>query len=281
MAASAGEVELVDLSAADDEPGPPRGPRRRVRARTAALVAVLVVVGSVAAGAWQHRSAVAAQRAAAAAAAQEQRWDEGRARANALEQRLWQVRSASRAVTAAVTPTPVPTSTGPEAGPESTAGPPATDVGPVWGPADLGPQAARADDPLDLQVVGVWPQAPGTSAVSAGQRIGYRLITGLPESSGKTPCQVPAVRITDWSWEDGGDAALACRVLAAGARGTAAREGSSGTGTGAKQVREVVLVSGGRAASVAVWSTGGAPLPLDGPALGAAAAALLTSTGSS
>jgi hypothetical protein len=271
VAASAGEAELVDLSAADDAPAPPEGPRRRVRPGTAALVAVLALGGLVAAGAWQHGSARAAQRAAAQAAAEEERMHEGRSRANALEQRLWQVRSATRAVTTAVG--------GSAGGATATGGSGADDV--VWWPADLGPRAAHVDEPVDLQVVGVWPQLPESSG---SQRIGYRLVTGLSAGSGSSPCAVPVVRVTDWGPAQGGDGALSCRVMAAGLRGTAVREGASGPGaSGAPgvQVREVVLVSDGRAASVAVWSTGGAPLPLDGPALGAAAAALLATTGSS
>lgn len=271
MAASAGEVDLVDLSAADDaleptgEPPEDRPGVRRRRSRRAALVAVLVVAGLVAAGVWQHRSALAEQRAAALAAqraAAEEEWlHEGRASANALEQRLWLVRSASRAVSAAVGTSP-----------------PGDEDGVVWWPVDLGPRAAHADEPVDLQVVGVWPQA---GDAPGAQRIGYRLVTGLPAASGSAPCAVPVVRIADWGAPQGGDDALGCRVMAAGLRGTAVREGASGTGAAAVQVREVVLVSEGRAASVAVWSTGGAPLPLDGPALGAAAAALLATAGSS
>ncbi|MEH3076806.1 MAG: hypothetical protein PGN11_09010 [Quadrisphaera sp.] len=273
MAAGAGEVELVDLSADDDAPGQPGPPSHdppehpssapRRRSRSAAAVAVLVVGGLVAAGAWQHRSALADQRAAARAAAlaaaEEERMHEGRAGANALEQRLLLVRSASRAVGAA-----------------AGAGPADGQDGVVWWPADLGPRAARADEPVDLQVVGVWPQAVDASGT---QRIGYRLVTGLSATSGSDPCSVPAVRIADWSPAQGGGAALGCRVMAAGLRGTAVREGGS-AGAGGVRVREVVLVSDGRAASVAVWSTGGADLPLDGPELGAAAAALLAAVGS-
>lgn len=273
MAAGAGEVELVDLSADDDalgplgvpyggQPGDPSDGSRHL-SRGAALLALLLVGGLVAAGAWQHRSALADQRAAAraaaVAAAEEARMHEGRAGANALEQRLLLVRSASRAVGAA-------------AGAGSADG----QDGVVWWPADLGPRAARADEPVDLQVVGVWPQAVDASGT---QRIGYRLVTGLSAAGGSDPCAVPAVRIADGGAAQGGGAALGCRVMAAGLRGTAVREGGS-PGGGGVHVREVVLVSDGRAASVAVWSTGGADLPLDGPELGAAAAALLAAVGS-
>ncbi|TNM69131.1 hypothetical protein FHN55_04920 [Streptomyces sp. NP160] len=276
MAASAGEVELVDLSAADDAPGPPRAPRRRASRPAAALLAVLVVAVLGAAGAWQHRSALEEQRAQAQAAAEEQRLSEGRAAANALEQRVQQVRWANRAVTDAVTgatstPLHVP-------GAAPTPWPAGASGGLVWAPADLGPRAAHADEPLDLQAVGAWP---GTSGEPGAQRIGYRLVTGLPAASGGTPCLVPSVRISQWGYDQGGDPALDCRVMASGVRGTALREGTSGAGASQVQVREVVLVSEGRAASVAAWSTGGAPLVLDGPALGAAAAALLASAGGS
>ncbi|MGQ7295676.1 hypothetical protein [Quadrisphaera sp. KR29] len=262
MAASAGEVELVDLSAADDAPAPPRGPRRRPRRRAAAPAATAVVLALLATGAWQHRSAVADQRAAARAADEQQRERAARAGANAVEHRLQQVRSANRAVTTVVT---------------SGSGGGADVLGePEWWPADLGPRAAHTDEPVDLQVVGTWPQAPEAAGV---QRIGYRLVTGLPQSTGAAPCEVPAVRVGDWSAARAGGAQPRCTVMAAGVRGTAVRTGDAGQGASRVQVREVVLVSEGRAASVAVWSTGDAPLPLDGPLLGAAAAALLA-TGS-
>ncbi|PWJ55888.1 hypothetical protein SAMN06264364_102256 [Quadrisphaera granulorum] len=222
---------------------------------------MLLIAGLVGVGSWQHRGALAEQQAAERTAVQRQRQDDDGPRATALEQRLGLVKSARTAVDDAVV--------GLDA--DGTDGIDGTG-GPVWWPADLGARAAYADEPLDLQVMGEWLQAPGTPGV---QRIGFRLVTGLPAASGSTPCQVPVVRITDWGWVQGGDSALGCRVMAAGVRGTAVREGDTGDGDSAVRLREVVLVSEGRAASVAVWSTGGAPLPLDGPALGAAAAALL------
>ncbi len=143
---------------------------------------------------------------------------------------------------------------------------------PAWGPVDLGAGAGAADldGPVDLQAVGSF--APTADGV---QRVGYRLVTGLGGSAGLTPCQVPTVRIAAWQYAQGGDGALACRVMAAGVRGTAHREGTGGDGAQRVQVTEVVLVSGGRAASVAAWSTGGTVPSLEVPALGAAAAALL------
>ncbi len=264
MSGGAEPVDEVDLSAVDppgapDRPRPagPRSQRPRDRARrrrlalgAAALVALLVV------GGWQHERA---QDAAAASAAQAE------ARAQAAQ------RAAEREVERSAAGTSV-ASTATAAATRALAAADGSGPPPAWSAADVGARGGRLGAPLDLQVVGTWPASP-----TGAQRTGFRLLTGPPAVTGAHPCRVPGVRTGTWPQVLDPRAGTTCEVRSAGERGTAVRTGTTGEGTSRVQVREVVLVSGGRAAVAAAWSTGTADPPLDLPALGAVAAAVVAS----
>lgn len=264
MSGGAEPVDEVDLSAA--EPPEPSGPSgapgggRRTRGRTrrrrlavggAAAVALLVL------GGWQHERARDAARASAVQAAA--RAQAAQLAAEEETERAAGGRSAAAAATAAATRALTAVTDG-------------SGAPPTWGVADVGARGGLLGTPLDLQVVGTWP-----ASATGAQRTGFRLLTGLPAATGAHPCRVPGVRTGTWPQVLDPRAGTTCEVRSAGVRGTAVRTGATGEGTSRVQLREVVLVSEGRAAVVAAWSVGSADPPLDLPALGAVAAAVVVS----
>jgi len=257
-------VDEVDLSAPEPTEAPDRPPRadphpRGTRVRTrrhrlalgAAAASALLLVGG-----WQHEraqdaaSASEAQVAARAEATPRDAEQDGERSPAGTSVASAATAAATRALAAA-----------------DASGPP-----PAWAAADVGARGGRLGGPLDLQVVGTWPASP-----TGAQRTGFRLLTGLPAVTGAHPCRVPGVRTGTWPQVLDARAGTTCEVRSAGERGSAVRTGRTGEGTSRVQVREVVLVSGGRAAVAAAWSTGSADPPLDLPALGAVAAAVVAS----
>jgi hypothetical protein len=138
-----------------------------------------------------------------------------------------------------------------------------------WRVGDVAWSGSAADPPVDLQVSARVTGFPSP----AGPRVGYRVIDLLPARATAQPCLLPALRLGEWAYAQGGDAALPCTVRAArrlpaanapgGPAHWAVREATAPAtgGSGPVVVREVTLVRSGWACSVAEWEVG-AQLPL-------------------